>query len=29
MSIKNKKVIGSNYISAYMLIKVLNLLVHN
>jgi hypothetical protein len=26
MSIKNKKVIGSNYISAYMLIKVLNLI---
>jgi hypothetical protein len=29
MSIKNKKVIGSNRISAYMLIKVLNPLVPN
>jgi hypothetical protein len=29
MSIKNKKVIGSNYISAYILIKVLNLLIPN
>jgi hypothetical protein len=29
MSIKNKKVIGSNHISAYMLIKVLNLLIPN
>jgi hypothetical protein len=29
MSIKNKKVIGSNYISTYMLIKVLNLLIPN
>jgi hypothetical protein len=29
MPIKNKKVIGSNYISAYMLIKVLNLLIPN
>jgi hypothetical protein len=29
MFIKNKKVIGSSYISAYMLIKVLNLLIPN
>jgi hypothetical protein len=29
MSVKNKKVIGSSYISAYMLIKVLNLLIPN
>jgi hypothetical protein len=29
MSIKNKKAIGSSYISAYMLIKVLNLLIPN
>jgi hypothetical protein len=29
MSIKNKKVIGFSYISAYMLIKVLNLLILN
>jgi hypothetical protein len=29
MSINNKKVISSNYISAYMLIKVLNLLIPN
>jgi hypothetical protein len=29
MSVKNKKVIGSNYISAYMLIKMLNLLIPN
>jgi hypothetical protein len=29
MSIKNKKVIRSNYTSIYMLIKVLNLLVPN
>jgi hypothetical protein len=29
MSVKNKKVIGSSYISTYMLIKVLNLLIPN
>jgi hypothetical protein len=29
MPIKNKKVIGSNYISIYILIKVLNLLIPN
>jgi hypothetical protein len=29
MSIKNKKVISSNYMIVYMLIKVLNLLVLN
>jgi hypothetical protein len=29
MFIKNKKVIGSSYTSAYMLIKVLNLLIPN
>jgi hypothetical protein len=29
MSIKNKKVIGSNYIIIYILIKVLNLLIPN
>jgi hypothetical protein len=29
MSIKNKKVIGSNHMIVYMLIKVLNLLVPN
>jgi hypothetical protein len=29
MSIKNKKVIGSNYIIISMLIKVLNLLIPN
>jgi hypothetical protein len=29
MFVKNKKVIGSSYTSAYMLIKVLNLLVPN
>jgi hypothetical protein len=29
MSIKNKKVIGSNYISAYILIKVLDPLIPN
>jgi hypothetical protein len=29
MSIKNKKAIGANYISIYMLIKVLNPLIPN